>query len=109
MTTPSSAGELAPRVCLFPDYTTEWPLWTTGMTPGYRLGLSPELQLRLREWAAFFDAHFHHEDGWDHPGHRSEFAARGEELAAALRAELPGSEVVYDDWATRDPSEDPGS
>ena len=94
----AEAGER--RVRLMPDYSAEWPLWTDGMISGATLGLSPDLQRALQEWATFFDAHFHHERGWDAPTHRTAFAHHGHELLWWLRAELPDLEVEYDDWAT---------
>ncbi|HEX7352909.1 hypothetical protein [Brachybacterium sp.] len=72
------------------DYSAWWPLWTyeDGGTDENDWELSPPLKGRLKAWAAYFDAHFHWEHGWDSPAARAEHRTEGIELHRLLAAEL---------------------
>lgn len=70
------------------DYSAEWPLWIDGETDESDWDLSQPLKRRLTAWAAFFDAHFHWERGWDSPAARTQHRTEGIELHRLLVAEL---------------------
>ncbi|GAA4524683.1 hypothetical protein ACT3SQ_18745 [Brachybacterium sp. AOP42-C2-15] len=70
------------------DYTAEWPLWTDGLTDESDWELSQPLKRRLTAWAAFFNAHYDWERGWDSSAAGAEHRAEGIELHRLLVAEL---------------------
>lgn len=79
------------RVVLMAEYVAP-PLWTDhGPLTPEALGFSPELSSRIRDWV----------DEWEFGGGQEsseeEFAARGDVLAAEMRAALgPGVKVEYE-------------
>lgn len=104
------AGMKPIQVRLMNDYSAWWPLWTDedGGTDENDWELSPPLKRRLKTWAAFFDAHFHWEHGWDSSAACRQHRTEGVDLHQLLVAELgPGYDVILDSWETKNCSHGP--
>jgi hypothetical protein len=82
------------------EYMAESPLWSTDdMLLPEELRLSPNLVTALNEWQSHFEAHFHHETGWDSATSREWYRVRAPGLVDALNKELPaGSQVDVNLW-----------
>lgn len=73
-------------ITLMPEYGVELPLWGADW---WQLDLPAELLDVLADWQEQFDINFHPETGWVSDDLATEWARRGDELAAALRNTLP--------------------
>jgi hypothetical protein len=73
---------------LMPDYGVELPLWGADW---WQLGLSPRLLDDLADWQEQFNNDFRSETGWTNDQLAADWARRADELAAALRDELPAT------------------
>lgn len=85
------------------DYSAEWPLWTDsdGLTDESDWDLSQTLKRRLTAWAAFFEAHFDWEHGWDSPAACRQHRTEGVDLHQLLAGELgAGYDVILNSWET---------
>ena len=82
------------------EYGAETPLWSTDDTLlPEELGLSAGLVAALHEWQGHFEAHFHHETGWDASSSQEWYGASATELVDALKGELPdGTRLDVDLW-----------
>jgi pimeloyl-ACP methyl ester carboxylesterase len=85
-------------VRLMNEYGCDWPLW--GTLPAHvDRRIDDDLRGRLQAWAATFQHHFDHEDGWDATDVAASHLAEGERLADDLRAVLPAPWTVrLDAW-----------
>ena len=86
------------------DYMAESPLWSTDdMLLPEELGLSADLVAAINEWQSHFEAHFHHETGWDASSSQEWYRASASELVDALKEELPsGTRVDVNLWPLTD-------
>ncbi|MEG3616329.1 hypothetical protein [Isoptericola haloaureus] len=87
------------QVLLADDHGVRWPVWADGEpTVELRHVLTEELCLRLRRWAAEFNASYDELLGWPRREEMERHRAEGIELYRALRAELVGVRVRFEYW-----------
>lgn len=95
-------SEVVRGVRVVNDYGAKWPLWLVGegrLATPEELGLTEDLTVTIREWSAFFNAHFDHLSGWDSPESRAHHAVVAEDVTHRLRAELGAAvPVEMDLW-----------
>ncbi|GAA1733877.1 hypothetical protein GCM10009710_13220 [Aeromicrobium alkaliterrae] len=96
-------------VRVFPEYGRDWPLWERVDSPaGYvttpdTYGLSDDLTGAIAAWNDYWERHFAHDTGWDHPDHRDQWRRDGDRVVASLRTELWGIATVrYEPWPLGD-------
>lgn len=87
-------------VRLMNDYGTHWPVWWIdgGFATAGELGLSDDLQSRLRGWATQFSDHFAPETGWDSTEVAREHLRSGRALADELRRAIAPMVVRAEFW-----------
>ena len=79
------------RILLMAEYACVWPVWGegSGMHDGdEELPISDALRQDLLDWQEFFEAHMHHDRGWDTARAGEEWASRGRGLQQRLQREL---------------------
>ena len=85
---------------LSPDHGVELPLW--GAEP-WQLEPPPGLLDDLTDWQEQFDVNHRPETGWINDDAATDWAHRGDELAAALRGALPTIPLHVDLWPVAEP------
>jgi hypothetical protein len=84
---------------VFPDLGHRWPLWESAgavtVTPS-ELGLSAELESRMRTWHDFWEIHHHWERGWDSGENEILSWKEGSGMIAQLREEVGSFAEIID-------------
>ncbi|UFS57609.1 hypothetical protein [Subtercola endophyticus] len=86
---------------VYADLGHRWPLWEDSSrihdpTPK-DLGLSPELEARMKEWYDFWELHHHWLHGWDSPENEANSWAEGAKMVAQLQYEVVAFADVKDE------------
>ncbi|CAN5179421.1 hypothetical protein BH09ACT6_BH09ACT6_12200 [soil metagenome] len=86
---------------VYPELGNRWPLWEINgplIDPSPTdLGLSSELEGRLKGWYDFWELHHDWQHGWDSVENEQASWADGSELVAMLRIEVAAFADVSDE------------